>query len=126
MPSVDLGQDLGAATTHPDISRSRLEDRHRISLPRRLTLGGRHVRGPIFHVVHLLDPLQHLIRLGARIRPRVVELPSARCPAGHLHDLAAGAQEDPVVASVGIGLEETLVAGEERRRTVAAWLIVKS
>ncbi len=47
----------------------------------------------------------------------------ACAPAGHLHDLAAGAQEDPVVASRRHrGLEETLVAGEERRRTVIAGL----
>src|SRR5512143_361601 len=96
--------------SHPD----------RLPLPQRLTLRRRHVPGPVLNVVQLPDPLQNLVRLPRRIRPRVVELPPRVRPAGHLHDRPVRAQEDPVVASVGVGLEETVVIGEERRRTVTS------
>ena len=40
-------------------------------------------------------------------------------PTGHFDYLPVGVQEDPVVASVGIGLEETAIVLQERGRAVA-------
>jgi len=40
-------------------------------------------------------------------------------PAGHFHDRPIRVHEDPIVAPVGIGLEETAIVLQERGRTVA-------
>ena len=53
-----------------------IEDRHRLSLPQRLALIRRELARTILDVVELPNPLQDLVSLARRIRPRLEELPA--------------------------------------------------
>ncbi len=80
---------------------------------------GRQRLRTVLDVIQLSNPLQDLTRFAGVVLARVEELPSRVGPTRHFDNLSARAQEDGVVARIGIGLEEAAKVFQEALRSVS-------